>query len=123
MPLQSVNVLVGYDDFTHDQEFRSGVVLRTTAPMVFSELTPWHTQLIATPGFTYNGAQQAGGFPRPAHYSEINVDLLTLTPLATNQLGSSAVFGKVGLFADAPCARRLDRQWKSARAIWRSKIV
>lgn len=102
MPLQSVNVLVGYNDFTHDQEFRSGVVLRTTAPMVFSELTPWHTQLIATPGFIYNGAQQPNpGFPRPAHYSEINADLLTLTPLATNQLASSTVFGKLGLFADA----------------------
>jgi hypothetical protein len=101
MPLQSVNVLVGYDHFTHDQEFRSGVVLRTTAPMVFSELTPWHTQLIATPGFIYNGAQQTGLTPRPAHYNEINIDMLSLTPLATGQLGSDTVFGKLGLFADA----------------------
>jgi hypothetical protein len=101
MPLQSVNILVGYDDFTHDQEFRSGVVMRATAPMVFSELTPWHTQLIATPGFVYNGAQQAGGMPRPAHYNEVNVDVLSLTPLATGQLGSSTVYGKLGLFADA----------------------
>ncbi len=102
MPLQSVNVLVGYDNFTHDQEFRSGVVMRTTAPMVFSELTPWHTQLIATPGFVYNGAEQSvPTTPRPAHYNEINIDVLSLTPLATGQLGSSAVFGKLGLFADA----------------------
>jgi hypothetical protein len=101
MPLQSVNVLVGYDDFTHDQEFRSGVVLRTTAPMVFPELTPWHTQLVVTPGFTYNGAQQSFGAPRPARYNEINVDMLSLTPLATKQLGSDTVFGKLGFFADA----------------------
>jgi hypothetical protein len=101
MPLQSVNVLVGYNNFTHDQEFRSGVMLRTTAPMVFQELTPWHTLLIATPGFIYNGAQQSFGAPRPAHYSEINMDLLSLTPLATRQLGSDTVFGKLGFFADA----------------------
>ncbi|HWB51591.1 MAG TPA: tetratricopeptide repeat protein [Stellaceae bacterium] len=108
MPLQSVNLLVGYDDFTHDQEFRSGVVLRTTAPMVFPELTPFHTQLIATPGFIYNGAEQpTPGVPRPAHYSEIDVDLLTLTPLATGQFASDMVFGKLGLFADA--------QWYDSR--------
>jgi hypothetical protein len=101
MALQSVNVLVGYNNFTHDQEFRSGVMLRTTAPMVFPELTPWHTLLIATPGFIYNGAEQSFGTPRPARYSEISMDLLSLTPLATRQLGSDTVFGKLGLFADA----------------------
>jgi hypothetical protein len=102
MPLQSVNLLVGYDNFTHDQEFRSGVVLRTTAPLFFPELTPWHTQLIATPGFIYNGSDQfTPGVPRPAHYNEIDLDVLTLTPLAMGQLGSDIVFGKLGMFFDA----------------------
>jgi len=70
-----------------------------------------------TPGFTYNGAQQSFGTPRPARYNEINVDMLSLTPLATKQLGSDTVFGKIGFFADAqfydsrdPTQSRSDRE-------------
>ena len=102
MALQSVNLLVGYDNFTHDQSFRDGVMVRTTAPFVFSELTPWHTQLIATPGFIYNGADQPPATtPRPARYNELDLDLLTLTPMSVPQFPSGTVYGKVGLFADA----------------------
>ena len=54
-----------------------------------------------TPGFIYNGAEQAAVTPRPARYNEINVDLLSLTPLATRQFGADTVFGKLGVFADA----------------------
>ena len=56
--LQSVNLLVGYDNFRNSQSFRSGVVMRLTAPFVFDEVLPIHTQLIVTPGFIYNGADE-----------------------------------------------------------------
>jgi hypothetical protein len=101
MALQSVNALVGYDNFNAAESFRNGVVMRTTAPFVFLNVTPFHTQLIATPGFVYNGAGDPTAItPRPAHYSELDLDLLTLTPLADNQLGAEHVVGKLGLFSD-----------------------
>jgi hypothetical protein len=103
--LQSVNLLVGYDNFRNSSSFRSGVVVRGTAPFVFDEMLPaTHTQLIVTPGFIYNGADQTSSSPlplQPAHYSEINVDILSLTPIAERVLGADRLVGKLGLFADA----------------------
>lgn len=103
--LQSVNLLVGYDNFRNSSSFRSGVVLRGTAPFVFDELVPaTHTQVIVTPGFVYNGADQTmvTTLPlQPAHYSEINVDVMSLTPIAEHLLASDRLVGKLGLFADA----------------------
>jgi hypothetical protein len=102
MALQSVNALVGYDSFTADEDFRDGWVFRMTAPFVFTEVTPYHTELIATPGFIYNGASDPfATTPRPAHYEEIDLDLLALTPLAQHELWSDSVVGKVGMFVDS----------------------
>lgn len=102
--LQSVNLLVGYNNFRKSDGYRSGVVMRMTAPLVFDELLPaTHTQLIVTPGFVYNGANQPNIVPalQPAHYAEPDLDVLTLTPLADHQLGAERVVGKLGVFADA----------------------
>ena len=102
--LQSVNLLVGYDNFRKSESFRSGVVLRGTAPFVIDGLLPFSTELLVTPGFVYNGADQPNLIPvplQPAHYSEINLDLLALTPIAEHQLATDRVVGKLGLFTDA----------------------
>jgi hypothetical protein len=101
-PLQSVNLLVGYNDFRQSEASRSGMMVRMTAPFVFPEIFPAiHTQLIATPGVIYNGANDPlTPAPQPAHYNEISLDLLSLTPLAERQLGAQRVIGKVGVFLD-----------------------
>jgi hypothetical protein len=102
MPLQSVNLLVGYDNFRNSASFRNGVVMRLTAPSVFEEVLPIHTQLVVTPGFIYNGADQPNiPVRQPAHYNELNVDFLTLTPVVEHQLGAERVVVKFGVFADA----------------------
>lgn len=102
--LQSVNLLVGYDNFRGGSDaYRSGVVMHATAPFVFDNLLPaTHTQLTVTPGFIYNGANQPSVVPplQPAHYSEGDLDVLTLTPLAERQFGAARVVGKLGIFAD-----------------------
>lgn len=102
--LQSVNLLVGYDNFRKSDNYRSGVVMHLTAPFVFDNLpAATHTQLIVTPGFVYNGANQPTVTPplQPAHYGEGDLDVLTLTPLAERLLGAERIVGKLGLFADA----------------------
>jgi len=101
--LQSVNLLVGYDNFRDSSGFRSGVVMRGTAPFVFEEALPLHTRLIVTPGFIYNGADQPSIVPplQPAHYDEADLDILALTPVAEHALGAQRVVAKLGLFADA----------------------
>ena len=102
--LQSVNLLVGYDNFSGGPDaYRSGVVMHLTAPFVFDDVPAvTHTQLIVTPGFVYNGANQPNVVPalQPAHYEEGDLDVLTLTPLAEHQLGAERVAGKLGIFAD-----------------------
>ncbi|HXO01449.1 MAG TPA: tetratricopeptide repeat protein [Stellaceae bacterium] len=99
--LQSVNLLVGYNNFRDSSSFRSGVVMRLTAPFVFDEVLPIHTQLLVTPGFIYNGADESSSLPlQPAHYNEANIDILTLTPVAEHQLGADRIIAKAGLFAD-----------------------
>ncbi len=101
--LQSVNLLVGYDNFRKSDDYRSGVVMHLTAPFIFNDLlTGAHTQLILTPGFVYNGANQPTVTPplQPTHYGEGDLDVLTLTPLAEHQLGAERVVGKLGIFAD-----------------------
>ena len=101
--LQSVNLLVGYDNFRDSASFRSGVVMRLTAPFVFDEILPIHTQLIMTPGFIYNGADEPNSVAlqlQPAHYNELSVDFLSLTPLAEHQFGAERIVAKLGLFAD-----------------------
>jgi hypothetical protein len=46
-----------------------------------------------------NGAREAfGASLQPAHYNEPNLDFITFTPLAENQLGSGRVIGILGLF-------------------------
>jgi hypothetical protein len=103
MALQSVNLLVGYDNFRHSASFRDGVVMRLTAPLVFDEVLPIHTQVIATPGFVYNGADEPNTLLtplQPAHYNEASLDILTLTPITDHQLGADRIVGKIGLFAD-----------------------
>jgi hypothetical protein len=103
MALQSVNLLVGYDNFRASESFRSGVVMRLTAPMVFDEVTPFHTQLLVTPGFIYNGADEPDIVPQlqPAHYSEINADILALTTVAEHQFLGERLVVKLGVFTDA----------------------
>jgi hypothetical protein len=97
--LQSVNVLAGYDNFRPSRSFRSGPVVRMTAPILADDLLPFSSALLVTPGYVLNGARQPLGAPlQPAHYNEINLDFLTLTPLAENQLGSGSVVGIVGVF-------------------------
>jgi len=102
--LQSVNLLVGYDNFRKSASYRSGVVMHMTAPFVFDDLpAATHTQVIVTPGFVYNGASQPNVVPplQPAHYGEGDLDVLTLTPLAEHAFGADRVLGKLGIFADA----------------------
>lgn len=102
--LQSVNLLVGYDNFRKSDSYRSGVVMHLTAPFVFNDLlAATRTELIVTPGFVYSGADQPNVIPplQPAHYSEGDLDVLTLTPLAERQLGAERIVGKLGIFADA----------------------
>ena len=104
MALQSVNLLVGYNNFRDSGSFRSGVVVRATAPFVFDDVLSTHTQLLVTPGVVYNGADEPNTIPtvlQPAHYSEANIDVLTLTPLAEHLLGAERLVGKLGFFADA----------------------
>lgn len=101
--LQSVNLLVGYDNFRDSDRYRSGVVMHLTTPLVFNDVVAaTHTQLIVTPGFVYNGADQPSLVPplQPAHYAEGDLDVLTLTPLAEQKLGAARILGKVGIFAD-----------------------
>jgi hypothetical protein len=101
--LQSVNLLVGYDNFRDSVGYRSGVVMHMTAPFVFNDLpAATHTQVIVTPGFLYNGANQPNVVPplQPAHYAEGDLDVLTLTPLAEHALGAGRILGKLGIFAD-----------------------
>lgn len=101
--LQSVNLLVGYDNFRKSVGYRSGVVMHMTAPFVFDDLpAATHTQVIVTPGFIYNGANQPNVVPplQPAHYAEGDLDVLTLTPLAEHALGADRLLGKLGIFAD-----------------------
>jgi hypothetical protein len=101
--LQSVNLLVGYDNFRKSDDYRSGVVMHATAPFVFNDLPAvTHTQVIVTPGFVYNGANQPNVVPplEPAHYAEGDLDVLTLTPIAEHVLGAERVLGKLGIFAD-----------------------
>lgn len=97
--LQSVNLLAGYNNFRESASFRSGPVIRLTAPFLMDQLLPASTQLLVTPGYVLNGANEAVGAPlQPAHYNEPNLDLITFTPLAENQLGSGRVIGILGLF-------------------------
>ena len=63
------------------------------------QLLPASTQLLVTPGYVLNGANEAVGAPlQAAHYNEPNLDLISFTPLAENQLGSGQVVGILGLF-------------------------
>ena len=97
--LQSVNLLAGYNNFREFASFRSGPVIRLTAPFLVEEMLPASSQLLITPGYVLNGANEAIGAPlQPAHYNEPNLDLITFTPLAENQLGSGRVVGILGLF-------------------------
>jgi hypothetical protein len=96
--LQSVNLLAGYNNFRQSASFRSGPVIRLTAPILADQLLP-ASSLLVTPGYVLNGAREAFGAPlQPAHYNEPNLDLITFTPLAENQLGSGRVIGILGLF-------------------------
>jgi Tetratricopeptide repeat len=97
--LQSVNLLAGYNNFRESASFRSGPVIRLTAPFLMDEQLPASSQLLVTPGYVLNGANEAAGAPlQPAHYNEPNLDLISFTPLAENQLGSGRVVGILGLF-------------------------
>jgi hypothetical protein len=97
--LQSVNLLVGYNNFRESESFRSGPVIRLTAPILADEALPASSILLVTPGYVLNGARQPFGAPlQPAHYNEANLDLITFTPLAENQLGSGRILGILGLF-------------------------
>src|SRR5215469_16242629 len=87
--LQSVNLLVGYNNFRESASFRSGPVIRLTAPFLVDQLLPASSQLLVTPGYVLNGANEAVGAQlQPAHYNEPSLDFITFTPLAENQLGS-----------------------------------
>jgi hypothetical protein len=97
--LQSVNLLVGYNNFRESTSFRSGPVIRLTAPVLVDRLVPLPSLLLATPGYVLNGARQPSETPlQPAHYNEINLDVLGLAPLAERCLGASQVLGVFGLF-------------------------
>jgi len=97
--LQSVNLLAGYNNFRPSGSFRSGPVIRMTAPILAEDLLPFSSVLLITPGYVLNGARQPFGEPlQPAHYNEANLDLITFTPLADHQLGSERVVGIVGVF-------------------------
>jgi hypothetical protein len=97
--LQSVNVLAGYNNFRGNRSFRSGPVVRATAPILLDGVLPFSSSLLATPGYVLNGALEQIGQPlQPAHYNEANLELLTFTPLAENQLWSGQVVGIIGVF-------------------------
>ena len=97
--LQSVNLLAGYNNFREESSFRSGPVIRLTAPILEEDLLPASSILLITPGYVLNGARQSFGEPlQPAHYNEANLDFITFTPLAENQLGSGRILGILGLF-------------------------
>jgi hypothetical protein len=97
--LQSVNLLAGYNNFRESASFRSGPVIRLTAPILEEELLPASSILLITPGYVLNGARQPLGAPlQPARYNEANIDFITFTPLAENQLGFGRVLGILGLF-------------------------
>jgi hypothetical protein len=97
--LQSVNLLVGYDNFRQSNSFRSGPVIRLTAPVLVDRLVPFPSLLLATPGYVLNGAREQSEAPlEPAHYNEVNLDLLGLAPLAQSRLGAGQVLGVYGLF-------------------------
>ena len=98
-PLQSINLLVGYDSFRPSGSFRSGPVIRMTAPILADDLFPFSSVLLVTPGYVLNGARQPSEAPlQPAHYNEGNIELITFTTLAENQLGSERVVGILGAF-------------------------
>jgi hypothetical protein len=98
-PLQSVNLLAGYNSFRSSGSFRSGPVIRMTAPILLDGVMPFSSSLLATPGYVLNGARQPIGEPlQPAHYNEANLELITFTPLAENQLWSGQVVGIIGVF-------------------------
>ena len=97
--LQSVNLLVGYNNFRKSASFRSGPVIRLTAPILEEELLPASAVLLITPGYVLNGARQPFGTPlQPAHYNEANLDFITFTPLAENQLGSGRIL-RISVFS------------------------
>jgi hypothetical protein len=97
--LQSVNLLAGYNNFRQSASFRSGPVIRLTAPILADQLLPASSALLVTPGYVLNGARETVGAPlQPAHYNEPNLDFITFTPLAENQLGSRRIIGILGLF-------------------------
>jgi tetratricopeptide (TPR) repeat protein len=97
--LQSVNLLAGYNNFGEESSFRSGPIIRLTAPILEEGLLPASSILLITPGYVLNGARQPFGQPlQPAHYNEANLDFISFTPLAENQLGSGRVLGILGLF-------------------------
>jgi hypothetical protein len=97
--LQSVNLLAGYNNFRQSASFRSGPVIRLTAPILEEDLLPASAILLITPGYVLNGARQPFGEPlQPAHYNEPNLDFISVTPLAENQLGSGRILGILGLF-------------------------
>jgi hypothetical protein len=97
--LQSVNLLAGYNNFRESASFRSGPVIRLTAPILEEDLLLASSILLITPGYVLNGARQPFGTPlQPAHYNEPNLDFITFTPLAENQLWSGRILGILGLF-------------------------
>ena len=97
--LQSVNLLAGYNNFRESASFRSGPVIRLTAPILTEEGLPASSQLLVTPGYVLNGARQPLGAPlQAAHYNEPSLDFIAFTPLAENQLGSGRILGILGLF-------------------------
>jgi hypothetical protein len=97
--LQSINLLVGYDQFRDAESFRNGPVIRATAPFVFEGLRPFQTTVLATPGYSHDGANQPPGtMVQPGHFDELNLDILSLTPLAENRVWARRVLGKAGVF-------------------------
>jgi hypothetical protein len=97
--LQSVNLLAGYNNFRESASFRSGPVIRLTAPILEDGLLPASSILLITPGYVLNGARElTGAALQPAHYNEPNLDFITLTPLTENQFGSGRILGIAGLF-------------------------
>jgi hypothetical protein len=73
-----------------------------TAPILEEAILPASSILLITPGYVLNGARQPLGAPlQPAHYNEPNLDFITFTPLAENQLWSGRILGILGLFLAA----------------------
>jgi tetratricopeptide (TPR) repeat protein len=96
--LQSVNLIVGYNNFRPSESFRSGPFVVMTAPFLISNVLPFSSLLLATPGYVLNGAQQSTTEPQATNYNEANLELITFTPLVENRLGSGRVVGIVGVF-------------------------